>query len=64
MDMIKVTKQWERHSNASMWDDMCEWCARSFGPYGKRWRSHATLGYMDFEFEHEADASLFIMKWM
>jgi hypothetical protein len=36
----------------------------NFGNDRSRWRTQATMGYMDFMFEHEQDAALFIMKWM
>ena len=62
--MIKVTKTWERHHSNTMWDTMCEWCIMNFGNDNRRWRTQATMGYMDFMFEHEQDAALFIMKWM
>ena len=47
-----------------MWDEICAWCVQNFGNDYQRWKTQATMGYMDFMFEREEDASLFIMKWM
>ena len=62
--MIKVTKSWERHHSNTMWDDIIKWCITQFGNDNIRWKTQATMGYMDFSFEREEDATLFIMKWM
>ena len=62
--MITVTKTWERHHSTAMWDDIIEWSITQFGNDNVRWKTQATIGYMDFMFEREEDASLFIMKWM
>ena len=62
--MIKVTKTWEKTHSNQMWDEICDWCVKQFGNDRNRWKTQATMGYMDFSFEREEDASLFIMKWM
>jgi hypothetical protein len=64
MVMIKVTKTWEKTHSNTMWDEICDWCVQNFGNDYQRWKTQATLGYMDFMFEHDEDAALFIMKWM
>ena len=62
--MITVTKPWELHQSSEYWDEIVEWCIRQFGSDHSRWQSQATIHYMNFMFENEADAALFIMKWM
>jgi hypothetical protein len=62
--MIKVTKTWEKTHSNQMWDEICDWCVKQFGNDRNRWQTQATLGYMDFMFDKEQDAALFIMKWM
>jgi len=64
MGMIKVTKSWELHHSSEFWDEIVDWCVRQFGDGRSRWQSQATIHYMDFMFEREEDAALFIMKWM
>ena len=46
------------------WDEITEWCVNQFGNDGIRWQTNATTGLMNFFFEQEEDATLFIMKWM
>jgi len=62
--MIKVTKPWEKTHSNQMLDEICDWCVKQFGNDNVRWKTQATMGYMDFSFEREEDAALSIMKWM
>ena len=62
--MIKVTKTWEKAHSNELWDEIVDWCIKQFGNDRTRWQTQATLGYMDFMFDRENDAALFIMKWM
>lgn len=62
--MIKVTKTWERHHSNELWNEIVDWCIAQFGNNRTRWQTQATTGYMDFMFDRENDAALFIMKWM
>lgn len=64
--MIKVTKQWELGHHDELWDEIVTWCIDQYGLDGqsKRWNTQATTTYMDFTFERETDAELFILKWM
>lgn len=62
--MIKVTKTWEKTHSNELWDEIVDWCIKQFGNDRARWQTQATTGYMDFMFDRENDAALFIMKWM
>ena len=62
--MIKVTKTWEKTHSNQLWDEIVDWCIKQFGNDRQRWQTQATTGYMDFMFDRENDAALFIMKWM
>jgi hypothetical protein len=62
--MIRVTKSWELHHTHELWDEIVTWCITQFGNDRGRWQSQATTTYMEFNFNHEVDAELFILKWM
>lgn len=65
MDMITVTKKWEPNHSNELWDEIIDWCVKQFG-FGNsaRWKTQATVYYMNFMFINEQDAELFILKWM
>ena len=62
--MITVTKPWEMHHTDTLWDEIVDWCIHQFGNDRTRWDTQATISYMNFAFNNEEDAELFILKWM
>lgn len=64
MALIRVIKKWEAHHTDSLWDEIVDWCVKQFGNDFSRWQTQATTTYMEFNFNHEVDAELFILKWM
>lgn len=47
----------------SAWNDICIWAIETFGLPGVKFVWHPHDDYMDFVFEDERDATLFLLRW-
>jgi len=60
---FQVRIPWQRGDTVKDWDQTCIWAIEMFGMPGKKYLCKPTEDYMDFNFNDEADAVLFALRW-
>jgi hypothetical protein len=64
MSSSTVRLPWETgRNNTEAWNDICCWAIEEFGLPGNRFTWKPTEDYMDFIFNDERDAMVFILRW-
>jgi hypothetical protein len=63
-DPRTVRLHWEGDRNTdAIWNEICIWAIEQFGLPGQKFTWHPTEDFMDFKFEDERDALVFLLRW-